>query len=313
VTNRSTRQLPAFSQGYRRGSVTIGRLFNTLLFRTHPSAADLTRIASHRYTVTRRLKSAFTTNKVETIGSFCRQSMVRGSSDIDLLLVLNANELRWGGRIKDSDTVLNAVRVDLQDRYTNTEVGRDGQAITIYFNDGQYPVDVVPAFYRGPGANNYPIYYIPDGDGGWMVASPQIHNKYISDQDRRSGGKLKNVAKLLKFWRSCRTSSIPLNSFHVEILLAQHELCIGPKSYAQCLADAFTLLSGRQSRAIQDPNNVSGLIKSANTEAKLQVVNSSVSASAEQSRRALAAEDEGNIQEAFRQWNMVFNDNFPRS
>ena len=175
--SRPKPSLPAFSRGFRRGNVTLSRLFNSLLLRTNPSSSDLAKIASHRLTVTRRLRSAFAANRVDIIGSFCRQSMVRGSSDLDLLLVLNVREARWGGRIKDSDTVLNTVRLELQDRYTTTEVGRDGQAITIYFSDGQYPIDVVPAFYRGPGLNNYPVFSIPDGQNGWMDASPQIHNK----------------------------------------------------------------------------------------------------------------------------------------
>lgn len=46
-----------------------------------------------------------------------------------------------------------------------------------------------------------PLYYIPDGNGSWMLTSPEIHNGYIALKNQESCGKLRAVAQLFKFWR----------------------------------------------------------------------------------------------------------------
>jgi len=296
--------------------VTIADMFSSLLSRIEPTGSELEKFESHRYTITRRLKQAYGDVQVPLMGSYSRGSAVGASSDYDLLFNIPTDRVYWGDRLKSSNTVLTEVREELQDRYFQTEVGKDGQAVVCYFSDGKYRVDVVPGIYKGPlrDHNNYPLYWIPDGEGGWMSTSPQSHNKFINDEDARSRGKLKFVAKLIKFWRVCgRSSRIPLNSFHVELLLAQEAVCVGPKSYALCLSEAFSLLRDRECRALQDPLGISGYIKAANTESQREQALNAVNSAAERARRAVEAEDYGNGNEAFRLWNLVFNDQFPRS
>ena len=244
------------------------------------------------------------------IGSFVRGSAIRHYSDLDLLLVLTIREVRWGNSYKSSYTVLNEVRAQLQSRYQRTEVGRDGQAVVIEFADGAHPVDVVPGFFSRV-TNKIPVYWIPDGGGEWIETSPMTHNRYIRIEDTRSAGKLKNVAKVIKLWRVCRSPEIPLNSFHLELLLAAVGTCLGVKSYSQCLFDTLRLIDARDCRALQDPLGISGLVKAANTESKLERLRTSVANSYAHGVRAIVAEEEGDTQEAVRQWDIVFNGNFP--
>jgi hypothetical protein len=55
------------------------------------------------------------------------------------------------------------------------------------------PVDVVPGFYGESGEDlpgntkHYPIFYIPDGNGDWLATSPDAHNRFIHDENVRSG------------------------------------------------------------------------------------------------------------------------------
>jgi hypothetical protein len=80
-----------------------------------------------------------------------------------------------------------------------------------------------------------PLYYIPYGNGWWRLTSPEIHNGYIALMNQESGGKLRAVAQLFKFWRVCRELAIPISSFHIEMVLASEGICNGVKSYAECM------------------------------------------------------------------------------
>lgn len=294
--------------------MTITDGFRTLLARIEPSDRDSAVYDSHRQSVTRRLETVFSATNVELIGSYSRGSGIRSTSDIDLLLKLKREEVRRGDRYKSSSTILDHVRTELLNRYPNTSVMRDVHAVVVKFADNQYPVDVVPGFYyQHGGAMNYPVFAIPNGVGGWMPASPQAHNKFISDADVQSGGKLKRTAKLIKFWRHCRTPSIPLNSFHVELFLAQEKVCVGAISYAVCFNNALAKLANRQSQPLTDPVGISGQIPAAYTEDKRRKVQEALIASANRAYKAIQAEKSGNMNEALRLWDLVFNGYFPKS
>src|SRR5260370_2953489 len=145
-----------------------------------------------------------------------------------------------------------------------------------------------------------PVYLIPDGLGGWLKTSPQTHNRYIAKANLRSAGKLRNVARLIKYWRYCRSPQITLSSFHAEMLLAYSRLGEGPKSYSQCYCELLSLLRTRSCRALQDPANISGLLSFANTEAKLDRGRAAVETSAYHAAKALIAEQQGSAAEAIR-------------
>jgi len=279
--------------------------FNLLLTQIVLTARERGVFEKHRKSVKSRLTRVFPAYHVETIGSYSRGSSVRAGSDIDLMLKLRAGERRWGDYRKSSVTVLNKVRLQLQGRFTTTPVVRDKQAVVIQFSGG-HRVDVVPAFYVGIGEHKNPLYAIPDGAGGWMNTSPQAHNKFIKGEDVRSGGKLLRVAKLIKFWRTRRTPHIALSSFHLELLLAEAGVCVGVKRYEECLHEAFALLARRGCRAVRDPLGISGAVAAVNTEAQRVRAMRTAALAADQSRRAIVAEDEGKLHEADRLWHMVF-------
>jgi Second Messenger Oligonucleotide or Dinucleotide Synthetase domain len=294
--------------------MTIPSAFNSLLENIEPTGRDSEVYANHQHSVTRRLETAFAANRVELIGSYSRGSSIRHTSDIDLLLVMSRDEVRRGEGWKSSTTVLGHVRDELLSRYPNTDVVRDVHAVVVRFADNQHPVDVVPGFYwQHGGAKNYPVFAIPDGKGGWMLTSPQAHNKYIREADERSGGKLKRVAKLIKFWRRCRQPHIPLSSFHVELLLAHEDICAGAKSYALCLNNTFATLANRNCQPLTDPMGIAGEIPAAYTEDKRRRVQDAVMSSAKRAFNALEAEAKGNVREAARLWDLIFNGNFPNA
>lgn len=290
---------------------TIEDSFDLLLEQIEPRDSDYKLYLKHQNSLTKRLQSSFTANKIELIGSFRRGTAISGSSDIDLLLVLSRSEVKRGEGWKTSTTILGNMRKQLRDRYWNTYVGIDKQAVTAHFADGKHPVDIVPAVYEGNGGTlNYPIYAIPDGTGEWMLTSPQAHNKFINDADILSGGKLKQTSKLLKFWRECRSPVIPLNMFYMEMILANEEICQEDMSLGLCLNNALAFLAESKCEDLEDPLEVSENIRAAHSETKIKSVDQFAYSFAKKAYKALVAEVEGNFEEAFRLWNLVFNGYF---
>jgi hypothetical protein len=293
--------------------MTVALYFGELLKRIEPTFRDKLIYQNHEKTVRRRLETVFRTNRIIKVGSYSRGTSIRHTSDVDLMLVLERDEVRKGEHFKTSTTVLDNVRAQLSDRYFQTNVRRDKQAVVVQFRSNQYPVDIVPAvYYRHGGHSSYPIYVIPDGEGGWLETSPPAHNKFIKDADEKSKGKLKRAAKLIKYWRYCREPRIPLNSFHLDLLLASENICAGPKSYALCFNNALATLAIRKCQPLDDPVGISGFIEAANTEAMREKVQNAVLTSAQRAYKAIEAERNGDLDEAVRLWEIVFNHKFIR-
>ncbi len=173
-------------------------LFHRLTARMQPLQSEYNKAEIHSITVRKRLNQSFDLKRFLKIGSHSRNTAIRLYSDIDYLAVLARNEAKWGGRIVNSSTFMEKVREDLGDRYTQTQVSGDGQAVIIKFGGGQHSMDVVPAIFSRFDKLR-PIYWIPDGNDGWIETSPERHNKYILDANERSGSKLVKVIRLLKF------------------------------------------------------------------------------------------------------------------
>lgn len=271
------------------------------------------RFDSHRATVTGRLKSSFQTSDIIVIGSSSRGSAIPQVSDLDLLVVLRSSETRRAGQRIGSDTILGRVRRDLQERFWRTRLGKDGQAIVLDFGGGEQSVDVVPGFFDGMW-EGCPIYSIPDGVNDWKKTSPRIHGRYLSQADDSSRGKLKNIARMMKYWAwSRRSGHVELRSFYLELLIAAESICVGPKRYGECLREVFKNLARRSCRSFRDPTQVAGLITLAGTNARVERTLLAIQDSAGHADRAIAAEEAGDLSEAIRQWDIVFNGGFPKT
>lgn len=264
----------------------------------------------HLATIQTRLETVFAISSCRTIGSFARNTSIRGFSDTDLLAVFRKAEFTWGGSLINSNTALDNVRNALLERYPNSDIRRDGIAIAIRFSDGRQ-VDVVPAMFEGMYREKWPVYQIPDGSGWWMSTCPSLYDAYISSANSEAGGKLIGIAQLMKYWRECREPRIPLSSFHIEVILASEESCKGVKSYSDCMLDILRSLARRECRAMRDPYDIAGNIPAVKSDSQRERALASVINSRNHASSAVTATASGDIQEARRQWDIVFNCNFP--
>jgi predicted nucleotidyltransferase len=284
--------------------------FEKLLGTTDFTEADKKAYAGHVNSIVARLRSSFQISKFQVFGSVSRQTAIRQQSDVDLLVVLEPVEVIWGGSVVTSKTVLVRLRDELADRFPNTSLRRDGEAVVVPFKDGYYPIDVVPGYQT----NNYEqheCYGIPTADGCWQATSPGAHKSFILKANLLSGGQLCKTARLAKLWRCIRTPEFPLSSFHVEMLLASEGICQRGMPLAACLFALFKRLHGRECRAIRDPLGIGGLIGAARTEAQRDTLMQRVAYAVDHASAALNAECAGGWREAVRQWDIVFNGQFP--
>jgi len=284
-------------------------MFANLLLKIQPYEGELKRAQSHTLTVRSRLNRSFDLSRFAKIGSHSRGTAIRWYSDLDFIAVLRKNEAKWGGRIVSSSTLLNRVRDDLQDRYTQTAVRRDMQAIVVDFAGGQRSLDIVPAIFSRFLPKHGPVYSIPNGLDDWIETSPDSHNRYIKLANLRAGNKMTRVIQLLKWWKHSRQNPIPITSFHIEMLLAFSGVCSGVKSYTQCLYEAFKLMVERECRGLRDPLGISGVIYAVQTDAQWQEAKIAANHAYTHAGVALAAEQRRDFEEANRQWAIVFNGN----
>lgn len=291
--------------------MSIADSFSSLIERCEFTAHDYEALDTHRRQVATRIESGFGVSKIVVVGSRARGSAIRQTSDTDLFVVLRKSELERGGSRVSSATVMGRIRQELTARFPSTAIGRDGQAIVVSFADRR-SIDVVPATWIGSQANGWPLYDIPDGKGGWMPAAPDSHNRFIAEADAASGGKLKNVARIFRYWRAMRQELVPVSAFHVELLMAADGTCPVARSYAECFRALLRLLAQRECRGLQDPLRISGNVAACGTDAKRMSALRTVVASATRADAAGAVEGVGGSAEAHRLWDLVFNGAFPR-
>ena len=139
--------------------MTISDGFKMLLARIAPLQSEVDAAERHIATIRTRLSEAYNLKGFVRAGSYSRGTFIRGSSDVDLFAVVTRDDARWGRGYMSSETMLNNFRRELVDRFHSTDVSRDIHAIVVRFTDCQ--VDVVPTFFAGMTAANYPMYSIP--------------------------------------------------------------------------------------------------------------------------------------------------------
>lgn len=275
-----------------------------------PTAAELHAYDTHEAT----LKARINAYRLVRFGSHERGTAVRGSSDRDLMACLQKTDVTWGGRVKSSSTVLDAMRADL-DAHLPSVVSRADCAVVVSFSGGK-SVDVVPAVFEGMINTNYgtrPAYSIPDGAGGWRPTSPETHALYIEDANRRSGGKVRNVARIVKYLRETRQRQLSLSSFHVELVLAGLASYLVGRSYAECVHTLLATLVARNGSALRDPLQIGSPIEAASSDAKRAALMITLKDAARNAALALDAEQNRTMPEAYARWDMVFNGAFPKS
>jgi hypothetical protein len=287
----------------------VAEAFSDLIEDITPTEEEFADVLARYDDIKACLDSGFSISKFRLVGSYDRRTAVRGQSDVDVFACLARDEARWGQRTLDTRTFLRRVRDRLQQRYSTTDIREAQNAVSIRFTKGVNQFDIVPAVFAGMDAGGA-VFAIPDGEGSWLHTAPDIQKSRLREAAKRSGGKLPRVIQLVKWWTRVRPRPLPLNSFHVEMVLASNDVCVGAASYAALTAEAFRLLARRQGRAMRDPSGISNLIPAVAEASQRRVLTQTLRESADWAEQALWAENDGDQEQALYFWNGVFNGRF---
>jgi len=178
---------------------------------------------SNRYQlITRRLNLEFWDTDSHTAHSFYTGSYGRGTaigltSDVDMLHRLPDDvyfqyDAHYGN---GQSALLQVVRSAIQNTYTYTDIGADGQVVVVPFNDG-ITFEVLPAF-----LNQANAYTFPDASGGgsWKTTDPKPEIDAIATVDANVNGNLKNLAKMMRAWKA--QWDVPIGGLLIDTLAYQ--------------------------------------------------------------------------------------------
>jgi Second Messenger Oligonucleotide or Dinucleotide Synthetase domain len=208
-------------------------------------------LASQRYAhVKRIIENAITGASVRQIGSFRKYTKIRPCDlgdglDLDVLVSLySAREYARAGEGANSGDALARVyqAVRSSETFRAMEPERDAPVVVLEYAD-DFKVELVPAVEDGTGnkahADGTSACWVPQPGGGWMTADYEYDANYISrlNQSDELAGALVPTIKLFKAF--AREHSLPLKSFHVEVLAA---LALPPRvSEWNCARNAWDL------------------------------------------------------------------------
>ena len=227
-------------------------------------------------------------------------------ADIDVFVVLPSRYyVHYNGTNGGQAGLLDFVKRTLRRTYTRTpDIGRNGQAVTIRFDD--FVVDVVPGFVR-PGGG----FLIPNSiTQQWLSTDPKRHVEIMADANRMHRNDLVPLVKMLKGWN--RMSGDYFRSFHLEVLMLQVLQNVRIDSYSSGVRFVFDKARAAVKQQNPDPAGYGDDVGSyINTREKIDVAVAKFQAAHDCAVRAEAAEARGAISDAIDSWRQLFGRYFP--
>ena len=283
---------------------TLNQGFEELLTQLTPTSGESLAAQNHRTSIFASLSSSFGLNRFFRTGSFGNGTSISGYSDVDYFACLNVPAPA------NSFALLSSVQQVLSSRLPNTGVVIDCPAVLAPFgDDAKEATEIVPAYFVQKSQFGTDVFQIPNCSGGWMLSSPDTHNSYVRQVDDMFGGKVKPLIRFAKAWKFYKQAGI--SSFYMELrvaLFAQRQQYI---EYDEDLATFLSELHASGLAAVWDPMGVSGYISAGSDATALAVAFLKLQAAATWAGQALSARRQGDVQQAFRLWDNVFNGHFP--
>jgi hypothetical protein len=268
------------------------------------SAAETAATKSHRASIEACLKSNFGLNRFTRIGSFGNGTNINGHSDVDYLACLPTSSLT-----KTSTASLVKVRDALDTRFPNTDVKVSTPAIVCPFGEFKSEdTEIVVADYVRV-ENGFKIYEIADSNGNWMEVSPDAHNYYVAQVDKKHNGKVKPLIRFIKAWKAYR--NVPIKSFYLEMRVAKYADGESSIVYDIDVEQILTMLKDNNLALLQDPMGIAGYITPCKTSAHKSDALSKINTAVTRAKHAVDAEINGDTKTAFTWWQLLYNDKFP--
>jgi len=251
------------------------------------------------------LEDNFEITRFFRTGSFGNGTSIRDYSDVDYFACIPRENLE-----QNSFTTLQEVRKALIERFQDVKISIRPPAVKVCFGtDASASIEIVPADFIERDKNGNHIYKIANSDGGWGRSSPDAHNNYVDEVDRKLGGEVKRLVRLLKAWKYYH--KVPICSFYLEIYITKYASQKASIVYSKDVKNIFSLLLHNQLAALRDPESIAGPISPCSSEAQRSDALLRLKTALERAQKAQESEAADNIKEAFKYWNLVFAKKFP--
>lgn len=276
--------------------------FSQLLVEVTPAISEDLSAISLRGRIKECLEHRFAMVDLFLGGSFADGTALRGASQRDLFAVIPGERLRI-----DSAASLQAMKLALQECLPTSQVMVRSPAVVVPFgNDASASITVVPSEQVGHDPTRRTL-LMPDRAGGWMLSSPQAYCAWLDANDKRHGGQLRSLIKLLKAWSVSNDTG--LRSFWIELRTAQWAAA---RTAIKLHTDIHDVLRHmiEYAHAIPDPLDVGPPIAAC---ALGDFTGAFAKVRAGAARAALAGEaaSRGRLDEAFAYWESFFGGRFP--
>jgi Second Messenger Oligonucleotide or Dinucleotide Synthetase domain len=197
----------------------VGEDFRILC--TNLAVPTMTRSSiSDRYElITRRLNLEFWSTDSKTYHSFYTGSYGRGTavgsvSDIDMIFQLPvAKYNQYNSYLGNGQSaLLQEVSRAIQKTYGTTNIGADGQVVSVPFTDN-ITFEVLPAFVNDDGS-----YTFPDSNNGgrWRTTNPKPEIDAMNSMDAETNGNLKQLCRMARAWKA--TWGVPIGGLLIDTL-----------------------------------------------------------------------------------------------
>lgn len=164
-------------------------------------------------------------------GSYSRVTIlprkVDENSDIDCMIVFdNSNNYK-------PQTFLDKLRRFAKAKYSTSEIYQSSPTIVLELNHIKF--ELVPAYKSYSG-----IYYISDGNGGWMATYPNDFNVQLTKANNNNFFKVKPLVRLIKEW-NVKVNYHDLTSYKIEERIAYNMVYsyYSCTSYVDYVKEAF--------------------------------------------------------------------------
>jgi hypothetical protein len=235
------------------------------------------------------------------MGSAAKGTIVRPPDDIDVLAMFSNANNAWDKYRNDSQAFLYRIK-RAYDGTVAAQVGARGQAIRVFFKTGGH-VDIAPVFIQ---SSSEGVYWLPSGDGSWIMTAPFVANKWFTDKNADLSYNLVPLVRLLKKWNLAHSKR--LQSFHLETVAANAFSKLGTNQRSN-LQNFFEWAGNYID--VSDPGGQSGLLSGYLSYTGRSDVKRSFETASDRAKKANAAEDAGDHDEANRLWRIVLGDSFP--
>lgn len=288
---------------------TVTEGFEELIRRLQPLSSEHETAAKHKSTVFSCLQKNFDCYELKETGSFGNGTGVRQYSDTDYFAICKANTLP-----DNSKYTLGRFREELQYTFHKTDgIKVNTPAVQIPFGyHSSETLEVTPTYFHGmidTPVGKKPFYSIPNYLAGWMKSSPDTHNAYVRQEDQRLNKKLKPLIQLVKAWKYYNEAEII--SFYLELRITKYAETEKDIDYAIDFKRILNLLLNNELADMNDPMGISGRVPSTKTIAQKETAFSKIKNDLARAEKAIEAANKGNIDEAFRLWDMIFCNKFP--